>query len=60
MKIIERDIFDRETKNEYIICKNINAHYGKAIVEFLNSKESFGEFYHVLQQSVYCETFDLS
>ena len=40
MKIIKVDNFDRETKDDRLICENVNKFYGEKIVNFLNDTES--------------------
>lgn len=38
MKIVCVDNYDRESISDELICENIDKHYGKDIVEYLNRK----------------------
>ncbi len=40
MKIIICDNFDRDEVADQVLCENVSEHWGKRIVEFLNSKYS--------------------
>jgi hypothetical protein len=40
MKIIAVDNFDREERDDELICENVSEHYAKLIVDFLNDKHS--------------------
>lgn len=40
MKIICKDNFDSETKDDVLICENVGKYYGTLIVSWLNEKLS--------------------
>lgn len=40
MKIIAVDNFDRETRDDVLVCENVNEYYAERIVNFLNIKYS--------------------
>lgn len=54
MKIVQIDNFDRDYVSDVLIAENVNEHFGKLIVDFLNSRESVtSERYFVLRQDSY-------
>lgn len=38
MKVIGTSNFDEETTSDRLVCENVNEHYGKIIVDALNTR----------------------
>lgn len=54
MKIICVDNFDRDTKDDTLVCENVNEYYGKILVNFLNDKlsgEHSSDFYRLVEDN---------
>lgn len=39
MKIVLVDNFNRDEIADYLVCENIDGHYGELVVNFLNGRE---------------------
>lgn len=54
MKIIAIDNFDRDWVSDTLICENVNEHYGKILVDYLNKRQSeMSQDFYVLKEDEY-------
>lgn len=61
MKIICVDNFDRESRDDSLVCENVNKYMGKQIVEFLIEKFSGNEssdFFRLVEDDYKLYTFE--
>lgn len=61
MKIICVDNFDRDTKDDALVCENVNEYYGKILVNLLNDKlsgEHSSDFYRLVEDNHKLYTYE--